>query len=95
MAARRRSSGGRGRRGGLNIKIKRPGAFTRKAKAAGRGVQAHARAVMSAPKGRYSALTRRQANFALVAAKWAKPKKGSTKAKRSGRKAAASRRRRS
>ena len=78
----------------MKIKIKRPGALTKKAKAAGMSPQAYARRVMAAPKGRYSPLTRRQANFARVASKWAKPKKGSPKARAAGRKAAATRRRR-
>jgi hypothetical protein len=76
------------------IRIKHPGALTRKAKASGKSAQAYARQVMSAKKGKYPAQTRRQANFALVAAKWSKPTAGSAKAKTAGRKAAATRRRR-
>lgn len=59
--ARRRSSG---RRKKIKINPKNKGVFTAKAKRAGRGVQAHARAVLAAPKGRYSAKTRQQAAFA-------------------------------
>lgn len=43
------------------------GAFSRKAKAAGMSTAAYARKVLAAPKGRYSAETRKQANFALNA----------------------------
>lgn len=78
----------------MTIKIKHPGALTKKAKAAGMSPQAFAGKVMSAKKGTYSAQTRRQANFARNAAKWAKPAAGSAKAKIAGRKAAATRRRR-
>jgi hypothetical protein len=46
------------------IKPSKKGAFTKKAKAAGMGVQAYARKVLAAPAGRYPASTRRQANFA-------------------------------
>ena len=48
------------------IKIKRAneGIFTSKAKRAGMGVQAFAKKVLSAPEGKYSPATRRQANFA-------------------------------
>jgi hypothetical protein len=62
MAARRRRTSSR--RSKIKINPKNKGVFTRKAKAAGRGVQAHATAVLAAPKGRYSAKTRRQAAFA-------------------------------
>jgi hypothetical protein len=62
VAARRRRSSGR--RKPIKINPKNKGVFTRKAKAAGRGVQAHANAVLRAPKGRYSAKTRQQAAFA-------------------------------
>jgi len=78
----------------MKIVIKHPGALTRKAKAAGMSPRAFATKVMSAKKGTYSAQTRRQANFAKVAATWNKPKAGSAKAKAAGRKAAATRRRR-
>ena len=61
--ARRRSTGSR-RKGKIRIKTKNKGAFTRQARAKGMGVQAYARKVMAAPKGRYSAKTRSRANFA-------------------------------
>jgi len=76
------------------IRIKHPGALTRKAKAVGKSPRAFANQVMSAKKGTYSAQTRRQANFAKVAATWKKPKAGSVKAKAAGRKAAMTRSRR-
>jgi hypothetical protein len=56
MAARKRRP--------IRIKPSKKGAFTKKAKAAGMGVQAYASKVLRAPKGRYPASTRRQANFA-------------------------------
>jgi len=68
----------------MKITIKHPGALTRKAKASGMSPRAFASKVMSAPKGRYSAQTRRQANFARVAATW----------NHKGRKASTTRRRR-
>ena len=48
------------------------GKFTAKARRAGMGVQAFARKVLAAPEGRYSAATRKQANFARNARKWKK-----------------------
>ena len=54
----------------IHIKKSREGAFTRKAKAAGMTPAAYARKVLSSPKGRYGAETRRQANFARNARKW-------------------------
>lgn len=48
----------------MKITIKHPGAFTKKAKAAGMSPSAFANKVMSAKKGTYSTQTRRQANFA-------------------------------
>ena len=54
--------------------VKRPGAFTRKAKAAGKSVAGYAAAVKSNPKG-YSTLTRQQANFARTATRIARRKK--------------------
>lgn len=48
--------------------IKRPGAFTRKAKKAGKGVQAYARQVAANPE-RYSSRTVRQANLAITLSK--------------------------
>ncbi|MHB1956709.1 MAG: plasmid mobilization protein [Sulfobacillus sp.] len=57
MAARRKPAR-------IRLSPSKKGAFTKKAKAAGMGVQAYARKVLAAPKGRYPASTRRQANFA-------------------------------
>jgi len=54
----------------IKIKKSREGLFTAKAKRAGMGVQAFARKVLAAPKGRYSASTRKQANFAKNAKAW-------------------------
>ena len=54
----------------IKIKKSREGLFTAKAKRAGMGVQAFARKVLAAPEGRYSASTRRQANFARSAKRW-------------------------
>ena len=54
----------------IDIKKSREGIFTRKAKAAGMTPAAYARKVLSAPEGRYSAETRKQANFARNARKW-------------------------
>lgn len=53
------------------IKIKRPGAFTAKAKAAGESIQQLASDAL-APGSKASVLTRKQANFARNAAKWKK-----------------------
>lgn len=60
------------KRGGININPANKGKFTAKAKEAGMGVQGFASKVLNAPEGRYSAATRRQANFARNAAKWKK-----------------------
>ena len=49
---------------GIYIKPSHKGLFTAKAKAAGKGVQQYAAQVLAAPKGRYPASTRKQANFA-------------------------------
>lgn len=54
----------------IKIKPSREGAFTAKARRAGMGVQAYARKVLAAPKGRHSAATRKQANFAKNAKSW-------------------------
>ena len=56
----------------MAIKIRKSmeGVFTVKAKKAGMGVQAFAKKVLSAPDGRYSPATRRQANFARNAKSW-------------------------
>ncbi len=58
-------------RGKLKINIKRPGAFTQKAKAAGMSVSAYATKVLK-PGSKASALTKKQANFARNARKWGK-----------------------
>jgi hypothetical protein len=76
------------------IRIKRPGAFTKKAKAAGMKPGAFANKVMSAKKGKYSPLTRKQANFAKVFGGASHRRAGTAKAKAIGRKAATTRRRR-
>lgn len=55
----------------MKIKIKRPGAFTAKAKAAGMSVSAYATKVLK-PGSKASALTKKQANFARNARKWGK-----------------------
>lgn len=55
----------------IKINPANEGKFTAKAKRAGMGVQAYAKKVLSAPEGRYSPETRKQANFARVSAtKW-------------------------
>ena len=54
----------------IGIRPSREGLFAKKARAAGLGVQAFARKVLAAPKGRYSPATKRQANFARNAKKW-------------------------
>ena len=54
----------------IKIKPSREGVFTAKARKAGMGVQAYARKVLSAPDGRYSPATRKQANFAKNARRW-------------------------
>lgn len=61
----------------ININPAHKGRFTKKAKAAGKSVQAEAKAVL-APGSHASAETRKQANFARNAAKWhhgSKPEK--------------------
>jgi len=63
MAARRRS-----RRRWIKGAIKRPGAFSAKARRAGMSTSAYARKV-TAPGSRASARTKRQANLALTLAK--------------------------
>lgn len=57
---------------GIHIKPENKGKFTAKANAAGMGVQEFASKVLSAPEGRYSPATRKQANFARNASKWKK-----------------------
>jgi hypothetical protein len=78
----------------MKIVIKHPGAFTRKAKAAGMSPRAFASKVMSAKKGTYPVQTRRQANFAKVFGGASHQRAGTAKAKTIGRKAASTRRRR-
>lgn len=53
--------------------IKRPGAFTKKAKAAGKGVQAFASKVSANPD-KYSSRTVKQANLAKTLSKMRKKK---------------------
>lgn len=55
----------------IHIKPSKRGTFTAAAKKHGMGVQAYARKVLKAPKGKYSAAMRRKANFARNASKWA------------------------
>lgn len=55
---------------GIHIKPSHKGLFTAKAKAAGEGVQQYAQNVLSAPKGKFSGSTRKQANFARNATKF-------------------------
>jgi len=76
------------------ITIKHPGAFTKKAKAAGMSNQAYAHKVLSAKKGKYPTSTRRQANFAVNFGGASHRRAGTARAKAVGRKAAATRRRR-
>ena len=61
-----------GKDSGIHIKKKNRGKFTAAAKRAGMGVQAYARKILNAPKGKYSSTLRKRANFAANAAKWAK-----------------------
>jgi hypothetical protein len=56
--------------GGIHIKPSHEGLFTKKANAAGMGVQAFASKVLNAPEGKYSGSTRKQANFAKNAGSW-------------------------
>ena len=58
--------------GGISINPANKGKFTAKAQAAGMGVQAYASKVLNAPEGKFSASTRKQANFARNASKWKK-----------------------
>ena len=57
------------RRAPMRIKIKHPGAFTRKAKAAHMSVSGYAAKVLR-KKSRATTTTKRQANFARNAKKW-------------------------
>jgi coproporphyrinogen III oxidase-like Fe-S oxidoreductase len=56
----------------IHIRPSREGVFTAKAKRAGLGVQSFARKVLAAPAGRYSASTRKQANFARNARRFSR-----------------------
>lgn len=57
--------------GTISIDPSHEGLFTKKANAAGMGVQEYASKVLSAPLGKYDSDTRKQANFAHNAAHWA------------------------
>lgn len=59
-----------GKDSGIHIKKANRGKFTAAAKRAGMGVQAYARKILSAPKGKYSPQLRRRANFARNASKF-------------------------
>ena len=54
--------------GGIHIKEKNRGKFTKSAKAAGESVQEHAAKVLSDPNA--TSLQKKRANFARNAAKW-------------------------
>lgn len=54
----------KGKDSGIHIKKKNRGKFTAAAKRAGMGVQAYARKILNAPKGKYSSTLRKRANFA-------------------------------
>lgn len=54
----------------IHVKEKNRGKFTKSAKAAGRSVQEHARAVLNDPNA--TPLQKKRANFARNAAKWKK-----------------------
>lgn len=60
----------KGKDSGIHIKKANRGKFTAAAKRAGMGVQAYARKILNAPKGKYSSTLRKRANFAANAAKW-------------------------
>lgn len=70
MATRRKTSN----RKWMQKAVKRPGAFTRKAKAAGMSVAAYAEKVLS-PGSRADTLTKRQALFARTARRIAQRRK--------------------
>lgn len=57
---------------GIHIKKENKGKFTAAANRHGMSVQAFARKVLNAPKGKYSPTLRKRANFAKNAAKWHK-----------------------
>ena len=54
----------KGKDSGIHIKKKNRGKFTAAAKRAGMSVQAYARKILNAPKGKYSSTLRKRANFA-------------------------------
>lgn len=54
----------KGKDSGIHIKKANRGKFTAAAKRAGMGVQAYARKILNAPKGKYSSTLRKRANFA-------------------------------
>lgn len=60
----------KGKDSGIHIKKANRGKFTAAAKRAGMGVQAYARKILSAPKGKYSPTLRRRAAFARAASKF-------------------------
>ena len=60
----------KGKDSGIHIKKANRGKFTAAAKRAGMGVQAYARKILSAPKGKYSPTLRRRAAFAKAASKF-------------------------
>ena len=60
----------KGKDSGIHIKKKNRGKFTAAAKRAGMSVQAYARKILSAPKGKYSPTLRRRAAFAKAASKF-------------------------
>lgn len=60
----------KGKDSGIHIKKKNRGKFTAAAKRAGMSVQAYARKILNAPKGKYSSTLRKRANFARNASKF-------------------------
>lgn len=60
----------KGKDSGIHIKKANRGKFTAAAKRAGMGVQAYARKILSAPKGKYSPTLRRRAAFAKAVSKF-------------------------
>lgn len=55
---------------GIHIKKNKRGSFTKAAKAHNMNVQEFAHKVLNAPKGKYSSIMRKKANFARNASKW-------------------------
>lgn len=60
----------KGKDSGIHIKKANRGKFTAAAKRAGMGVQAYARKILKAPKGKYSPTLRKRAAFARAASKF-------------------------